>query len=100
MPGINLGAFIYSSNIYRASTMCQGLSRYLGISVNETKISRNSLEVQGLGFSTVTAGGPGLLPGQGTKILQAVQHGQTHTHTQNYYCSSKVYLYSSQGDKQ
>ena len=78
--------------------MCQGLSRYLGISINETKISRNSLEVQGLGFSTVTAGGPGLLPGQGTKILTAVQHG--HTHTQNYYCSSKVYLYSNQGDKQ
>ena len=61
--------------------MCQGLSRYLGISINETKISRNSLEVQGLGFSTVTAGGLGLLPGQGTKILQAVQHGHTHTHT-------------------
>ena len=36
--------------------MCQGLSRYLSISVNETKISTNSLEVPGLGFSTVTAG--------------------------------------------
>ena len=62
--------------IYWASTLCQGLSRYLGISVNETKISRNSLEVQGLWLNTVTDGGPGLLPGQGTTIPQAVQRGQ------------------------
>ena len=29
-----------------------------------------------LGLSTLTAGGPGLIPGQGTKIPQAMQCGQ------------------------
>ena len=32
------------------------------------------------------------------KLCSMAKH--THTHTQNYYCSSKVYLYSSQGDNQ
>ena len=32
--------------------------------------------VQGLGFGAFTAVGPGLIPGLGTKIPQAVQHSQ------------------------
>ena len=36
-----------------------------------------------MGFSTVTAGGPGLLPGQGTKILQAVQQ-ETHVSSPDF----------------
>ena len=36
----------------------------------------NSLSVQWLGLHAPTAGGMGSIPGQGTKILQAVQHGQ------------------------
>ena len=36
----------------------------------------NSLVVQWLELPASTAGGTGLIPGQGTKILHAVQHGQ------------------------
>ena len=36
----------------------------------------NSLVVQCLGLCALTAEGLGPIPGQGTKILQAVQHGQ------------------------
>ena len=36
----------------------------------------NSLVVQCLGLHASTAGGKGSIPGQGTKIQQAVQHGQ------------------------
>ena len=36
----------------------------------------NSLVVQWLGLHASTAGGPGSIPGWGTKILQAAQHGQ------------------------
>ena len=36
----------------------------------------NSLVVQRLGLHASTAGGPGSIPGWGTKILQAAQHGQ------------------------
>ena len=36
----------------------------------------NSLAVQWLRLSTFNAEGPGFIPGLGTKILQAVQHGQ------------------------
>ena len=50
---------------------------------------RNSLVVQWLGLHVFTAKGMGSIPGQGTKIPQARQHGQnlkkkkvsTHTHT-------------------
>ena len=35
-----------------------------------------SLAVQWLGLHASTAGGTGLIPGQGTKIPQAVQRGQ------------------------
>ena len=38
--------------------------------------SRNSLAVQRLGLGTFTAEGLGSIPGQGTKIPQATQHGQ------------------------
>ena len=38
--------------------------------------SGTSLAVQWLGLRPSTAGGPGLIPGWGTKILQAVQCGQ------------------------
>ena len=34
-----------------------------------------SLAVQQLGLAASTAGGAGLIPGQGTKIPHAVQHG-------------------------
>ena len=36
----------------------------------------NSLVVQWLGLHASTAGGMGSIPGQGTKILYATQHGQ------------------------
>ena len=36
----------------------------------------NSLVVQWLGLGAFTAEGPGLIPGQGTKISQVTQHGQ------------------------
>ena len=39
-------------------------------------ITRNSLAVQWLGLHALTAKGPGSIPGGGTKIPQAVQHGQ------------------------
>ena len=35
-----------------------------------------SLMVQWLGLCASTAGGVGSIPGQGTKILKAMQHGQ------------------------
>ena len=38
--------------------------------------SRVSLLVQWLRRHTSTSGGMGLIPGQGTKILHATQHGQ------------------------
>ena len=38
--------------------------------------SGNSLAVHWLGLCTFTAEGPDSIPGQGTKILQTVQHGQ------------------------
>ena len=41
--------------------------------LHKLKIWGNSLEVQWLGLSTSTAGGSGLIPGWGTKILQATQ---------------------------
>ena len=40
------------------------------------RIPGNSLAVQRLGLCTLTAEGPGLIPGRGTKIPQATQHGQ------------------------
>ena len=36
----------------------------------------NSLAVQWLGLHALTAEGPGSIPGRGTKIPQAVWHGQ------------------------
>ena len=39
-------------------------------------LSGTSLEVQWLGLSAFTAMAPGSIPGWGTKILQAVRHGQ------------------------
>ena len=53
---------------------------------------RNSLVLQWLGLGTFIVKGPGSVPRQGTKILQAAWYGQkeknkikhthTHTHTQ------------------
>ena len=40
------------------------------------KKCRNSLVVQWLGLHAFTAEGEGSIPGQGTKILQAMQCGQ------------------------
>ena len=37
-----------------------------------------SLAVQWLGVSASTAVGPCVMPGQGTKIIQATQHGQIY----------------------
>ena len=44
----------------------------------------------GVGTHTSTAGGTGSVPGQGTKILDALQHGQkiTITDVQNLYTES------------
>ena len=39
-------------------------------------LSGNPLAVQRLELRTFTAGGPGSIPGQGTKIPQAVRYGQ------------------------
>ena len=36
----------------------------------------NSLEVPWLGLGPFTVAGPGLIPGWGTRILQAAWHGQ------------------------
>ena len=49
---------------------------------------RNSLAVQWLGFGTFTAKAPGSIPGQGTKIPQAMPQGQRikiKTEPQNNY---------------
>ena len=43
---------------------------------NQFKKMENYLEVQWIGLWASTAGNMVLIPGQGTKILQAVQHGQ------------------------
>ena len=40
---------------------------------------KNTLAVQWLGLHASTAGGTGLIPGQGTKILHAAWHGQKKT---------------------
>ena len=45
------------------------------ISAFKSRILGNSLAVQWLELLTSTAGGTGLIPGQGTKILQAMWHG-------------------------
>ena len=42
----------------------------------------NSLEVQWLELGTFTAKGPGSIPGWGTKVPQAVQHGQKNINKQ------------------
>ena len=42
----------------------------------QMKSSWDSLAVQWLELCASTAGGMGLIPGQGTEILQATQHGQ------------------------
>ena len=39
----------------------------------------NSLAVQWLGLHTFTVESMGLIPGQGTEILQAMRHGQNNT---------------------
>ena len=44
---------------------------------------RNSLVVQWLGLHALTAEGPGSIPGRGTKIPQAVQHGKKPPKKQN-----------------
>ena len=44
--------------------------------LSERGNTRNSLEVQWLGLRAFTARGTGSSPGWGTKILQAVWHGQ------------------------
>ena len=43
---------------------------------DKTSKEENSLAVQWLGLWASTAGGLGLIPGQGTKIPQAAWHGQ------------------------
>ena len=44
--------------------------------LQKKKKTRNPLAVQWLGFRASTAGGMGSIPGQGTKIPHAMQHGQ------------------------
>ena len=43
---------------------------------SKTCLSGTSLEVQWLRLHASTAGGTGLIPGQGTKTPHATQHGQ------------------------
>ena len=44
--------------------------------IRQQNNNRNSQAVQGLTFCTSTAGGTGLICGQGAKIPQAAQHSQ------------------------
>ena len=64
--------------------------------------SRNSLVAQWLGLCVLTAKGPALIPGLGTRIPQTMGYGQkktkqeqTHIHTQwmkfNYF---QIFVYS------
>ena len=46
------------------------------------KLLGNSLAVQWLGLSALTAVGQGSIPSQGTKILQAMRPGQKHNNKQ------------------
>ena len=46
------------------------------------KFGGNSLPVQWLGFRAFTAEGAGSIPGRGTKIPEAAQHGQK----KNFFC--------------
>ena len=50
----------------------------------------NSLVVQWLGHSTFTAGAWSSIPGQGTNILQAAQHGQTNKQKEQLKCAFQV----------
>ena len=79
-------------SIYKTFTLkpkLQYLSAYhlLPILISKEKPHlENSLAVQWLGLSTLTAEGPGSIPGQGTKIPQVTQHGrikkkQLHLHS-------------------
>ena len=59
----------------------------------------NSLAVQWLGHRASTVGGTGSIPGQGTKILHAVQCGQNktkhmhaHLHTTHTYTRVHTYI--------
>ena len=44
---------------------------------------RNSLVIQWLELCTFTAKGPGSVPGRGTKISQAIRHGQKKKNLSN-----------------
>ena len=44
-------------------------------------VTGTSLTGQWLGLHISTAGSTGSIPGQGIKILQAVQHGQKYIHS-------------------
>ena len=50
-----------------------------------------SLAVQWLEVSASTAMGPCLMPGQGTKIIQAMQHGQIYIYIQKIYTLRILY---------
>ena len=52
---------------------------------SKNKSCENSLAIQWLGLCTFTAKPPGLIPGQGTKIPQAAQHGQKR---KNKWCKN------------
>ena len=54
--------------------------------LHKLKIWGNSLEVQWLGLWTSTAGGSGLIPGGGTKILQDTQWIQIYIYIYTYIC--------------
>ena len=48
-------------------------------------MGRNSLAVQWLGLHASTARVTGLIPGWGTKVLQAMLHGQKNKKLKNIY---------------
>ena len=52
------------------------VSNFCLLEAIKDKTPGNSLAVQGLGLPAFTAEGAGLMPGQGTKVPQAVWHGQ------------------------
>ena len=56
----------------------------LEMGLERTGDGGNSLVVQWLGLCAFSAEGQGSIPGQGTKIPQAIWHSQTYTHTHTH----------------
>ena len=60
--------------------------KMLYIEMDKQQGSANSLTVQWLGLQASTAGGPGSIPGQETKIPHATRYGQKKKNPTRSYC--------------